>query len=142
MYQDSRRKTITAVGTLERPTAGLDAYSLVAVDWVTAWASTRGRLKPQPAVIMRRALGLLVEHLSHLDAEEDEEKRDEATQRELLALHRAAKGSGSARTLTECRARLEAAEGRKVSFIEVLHSPEARQATAAVNAAMEAGGLA
>jgi hypothetical protein len=128
---DIRRKTVQALGTLERPTAGLDCRSIVALEWTSQWASTRGRLMPQAGVILRRALSLYVDHLSRIED-------PEGTQRELEAIHRAAKGTGTARTLTEARARLEAAEGRRVAFLEVLQSPESRKLVDSIDAAVEA----
>jgi hypothetical protein len=131
MYQTTSRRTVPALGTLERPTAGLDCRSVIALEWAQHWALTRTRIKPQPGVVIRRALDLYADHLCRLPA------TDEATQQERRAIERAAKGSGSARLLTEARARLEAAEGLPVAFLDVLQSPKSRGLVAGINAAMQ-----
>jgi hypothetical protein len=111
------RRTITALSTLERPTASLDAHSSIALEWAAHHIHAHQRLKPQPAVLIRRALCLYVAHLGRL--EEPEQLKAEA-----VALDTAARGSGTAITLTEARARLEAAQGRAVPFREVRFSAQ------------------
>jgi hypothetical protein len=125
-------RTIAATCTLERTQASLDGESVVRLEWAQHFCRTRGRLRPQPAVILRRALDTYTGLLCRLGDDE------EAIRREMQALQAAARGRGSARSTTEARARLEAADGRPVAFLDVLHEPAARHLVASVNAAAEA----
>lgn len=93
------RTTITALGGLEKHTATLDARSAVALEFITHWCRRRTNLRPVPAAVIRRALVLLAEHLSGLD--------EELQAGECRAFEQAGRGSGTARTLTEARARIE-----------------------------------
>lgn len=98
------RQTITALRGIEKHTAALDARSAVALEFATFWARRHTGLRPAPAVVIRRALQLLAEHLSALP-EVDPEGRSLA--RECRAFLEAGAGHGSARSLTEARARIE-----------------------------------
>lgn len=113
-YSPTKRGSIAARNTLERPTAALDAHSLICMEWAAHHLAAREKLRPQPAVILRRALDVYVGHLQSLPG----------TRSELIALESAGRGTGSARMLTEARARLEAAEGRPMAFREVRYSPQ------------------
>jgi hypothetical protein len=84
---------------VEKHTAGLDARSIVALEWTQHWLQHHTSLKAPAAVIARRALALLADHLSNLDPR--------AVAREGHLLRDAGRGKGSAVTLTEARARLE-----------------------------------
>lgn len=90
------RATIAA--TVEKTSAHLDAQSIVALEWTLHWLLRHHGLKVAPSAVIRRALQVYADHVSNLDpseiASEGRRVRD------------AAKGSGSAITLTEARARL------------------------------------
>lgn len=109
--------------TLERPAASLDAEALIALDWAAHHIEVRHRLRPQPAVIIRRALEVYRHHLEALEASQDE----------TGPLMRAGKGNPSALALTQARARLEASQGRPLTWLETRYSPEDRAMTAAVD---------
>jgi hypothetical protein len=116
-------KTITALQGLEKHTAALDGRSLVALEFATFWARNQTRLRPVPAVVIRRALVCLADHLSSLDPER--------IAAECRAFEDAGKGSGSARSLTEARARIEVhqecpAEQPMDHWRDALHSKEER----------------
>lgn len=85
--------------TIERQAIALDARSIVALEWVQLWAQRNALLRLAPAAVVRRALVLLAEHLSRLEPE--------AIAGEGHRLREAAKGSGSAVSLVEARARFE-----------------------------------
>jgi hypothetical protein len=122
------RKTITAANTLERAHASLDSRSLVHLYWAMHWCQQRARLKPQAAVVIRRALEL---YARHLDALQDPTS-------ELVAIESAGKGSGGAVQLTEARARLERAEFKALPLRECLYSPEQLREQQETAAAIEA----
>ncbi len=84
---------------VEKHTAGLDARAVVALEWSQHWLQRHTSLKAPAAVLVRRALVLLADHLSNLDPQE--------VAREGHLLRDAGRGKGSAVTLTEARARLE-----------------------------------
>jgi hypothetical protein len=125
------RRTITATNTLERVNASLDSRSLVHLHWATHWCQQRARLKPQAAVLIRRALEL---YARYLDALQDPTS-------ELVAIESAGKGSGGAVQLTEARARLERAEFKALPLSECLYTPEQlreqRETAAAIEACLE-----
>jgi hypothetical protein len=119
----TQRKTTTALLGLEKHTAALDARSLVALDWASFWAHKHTRLRPVPAVVIRRALVCLAEHLSNVDPEH--------IAAECRAFEDAGKGSGSARSLTEARARIEVHQEAPAAqpmdhWRDALHSKEER----------------
>jgi hypothetical protein len=131
-----QRKTITALATVEKPVASLDADSLVALEWSQLWALNHAGVKPVPSVVMRRALCLLARHLSALPPD------DGLHRAEALAFQQAGKGNGSARSLTEARARMEAhleAPGRQpmASWLDALYSPKQRAEGRETAAAIE-----
>ena len=84
---------------IEKHTAGLDARSVVALEWSQHWLQRHTSLKAPAAVIVRRALVLLADHLSNIDPPE--------VAHEGHLLRDAGHGKGSAVTLTEARARME-----------------------------------
>ena len=90
---------ITASNTIERPSAHLDARSVVALEFSAFWLHKHASIKVPPAVLIRRGLVLLAEHLSHLEGSEMD--------REVHTLRDTGKGSGSALSLTQARARIE-----------------------------------
>jgi hypothetical protein len=121
--------------TVEKHTSGLDARSIVALEWTQHWLQRHTSLKAPAAVIVRRALVLLADHLSNLDARE--------VAHEGHILRDAGRGKGSAVTLTEARARLERhvetyrgkdAPGPQPMghWLDMLHSIEDRKASRAM----------
>ena len=90
---------ITASNTIERHSAPLDARSIVALEFASFLAYRHARLKVPPAVLIRRALALLADHMSNLEGPE--------LAGEMHRIREAGKGSGSALTLTQARARIE-----------------------------------
>lgn len=123
-----RPRVIIARNTLERPTASLDAHSLTCLEWAGHQIAALHGLQPQPPVLIRRALDVYVSQLRQLDPEDRGEFR---------RLEEAAKGQGGAITLTEARARLEAAGGRPVPFEEVRYSAEKLKEQRELLAALE-----
>lgn len=122
-----QRRYIVATNALERPTAALDAHALICLEWAAHYIQARERLKPQPAVVIRRALDVYTRHLQSL----------EDTHGEFWALEGAAKGTGGARMLTEARARMEAREGQPMSFAEARYTPEQLKDQRSLMAALE-----
>jgi hypothetical protein len=117
------RTTITALQGIEKLTAALDARSLVALDWASFWAHKHTRLRAVPAVVIRRALMCLADHLSTLDPER--------ITAEARAFEEAGEGSGSARSVTEARARIEVHQEAPAAqpmghWRDALHSKEER----------------
>lgn len=90
---------ISASSVVERHTAPLDARSAVALAFADFWTHRHGSIRPAPAVIIRRALQLLADHLGTLEADD--------ILHEVRAFRVAGKGEGSALTLTQARARIE-----------------------------------
>jgi hypothetical protein len=131
-----RRKTIPANLTLERPTAALDAKSIIALEWIALWAGSYGSATPSPATTIRRALQFLAQHLGQL-------VDPGHIRAELLRFEEAGKGHGTARTLTEARARIEAhleCPGAQPmdSWRDALHSQEHREESRRMLEAVEA----
>ncbi len=121
-------------GTLERASASLDARSAVALEWVTFYCARHGSVKVAPAVVIRRALELLAEHCSNLDGQE--------VAREMRAFVDAGRGEGTARSLTEARARIEdhiraPAAQPMAHWLDALQPKEDRLASAALLAKLE-----
>lgn len=125
-YAPRTRKSIAARNALERPTAALDAHSLVCLEWAAHFIQAHERLAPQPGVTIRRALAVYCQHLQKLDE----------TRGELWALERAGRGDGSARLVTEARARMEGCKGA-MSFAEARYSPEQIKEQRELMAALE-----
>lgn len=123
------RHTIAARNTQERPTASLDAESAVCLEWAAHQMAALHNLRPQPAVVIRRALSVYVHHLMHMDPDH--------TRGELMALDQAGKGTGTARTLLEARARMEACQGTPMAWAEARYSPEQRKEQQDTMAAIE-----
>ena len=90
---------IVTSNTIERPAAHLDARSVVALEFCTFWLRKHASIRVPPAVLIRRALVLLADHVSNLAGSE--------VAREVHILRDAGTGSGSAVSLTEARARIE-----------------------------------
>lgn len=90
---------IAASNTIERPAAHLDASSVVALEFCAFWLHKHTRIRAPSAVIIRRALALLADHVSNLTGDE--------VAREAHTIRDAGKGSGSALSLTQARARIE-----------------------------------
>lgn len=110
------RTTIPATNGLEKISVNLDATSLASLEWCQHWVKVRHRLTPATAVIVRRALRHYARHLDSLD--EDESRR------EYPQVNAAAQGVGTARRLTEARARIEGSPFRPMRLNEALHSPQ------------------
>lgn len=134
----NNRTTVTALGGIEKHTASLDGRSLVALEFASFWARKHTRLRPVPAVVIRRALVCLADHLSNLDPDH--------IAAECRAFGDAGKGSGSARSVTEARARIEQASEFPAlqpmgHWLDALQSKEEREhlrkVTEAVNQRME-----
>jgi hypothetical protein len=98
MYQPKTTR-VRAERGIETTKADLDARSIVALEWTQLWARRHLRINPLGPVVVRRALCLLADHLSNLDADRLAAER--------RAFSDASAGSGSARSLTEARARIE-----------------------------------
>jgi hypothetical protein len=90
---------ITTERTIEKPASNLDARSVVALEWVQHWVQRHTSLKVPAPVVIRRALVALADRLSHLPS------TDIAAEGQVF--RDAARGCGSAITLTEARARME-----------------------------------
>jgi hypothetical protein len=101
---------VTTGATIEKQSAALDTRSVVALEWSLHWLQRHAAVKVAPAVVIRRALVLLADHLSNLQPED--------IAREDHNLRDAAKGKGSAVSLTEARARME-------RHVETYRGPEA-----------------
>jgi hypothetical protein len=132
------RTTITALGGLEKHTASLDAQSAVALEYATFWAHRHTDLRPVPATVIRRALRLLAAHLSCLDTGVDSLE----VKPECRAFIDAGKGSGTARSLTEARARIEdhrEAPARQPMghWLDALHSKSERDESRRMLEALE-----
>lgn len=120
-------RRLAAVNSIEKEHASLDARSAVALAFCAFWMARHGSANPQPAVIIRRALQLLAEHLSQTDGDGIGVERQ--------AFLQAAAGSGSALTLTQARARIEAhieapARQPMADWRDALFSQQQRQDTA------------
>lgn len=130
-----RSARISASSVVERHTAPLDARSAVALAFAEFWTHRHGSIVPAPAVIIRRALQLLADHLGTLEAED--------ILHEVRAFRAAGQGEGSALTLTQARARIEDhqdAPGRQpmASWRDALDSVEDRKASRAMLDKLEA----
>ena len=130
-----RSSRISASAVVERHTAPLDARSAVALAFADFWTHQHGSIHPAPAVIIRRALQLLADHLGTLQADD--------ILHEVRAFRAAGKGQGSALTLTQARARLEdhqKAPARQPmdSWRDALDSVEDRKASRAMLEKLEA----
>jgi hypothetical protein len=90
---------LTTEATIEKPAAPLDARSVVALEWSQHWLQRHASLRVPPAVLIRRALQVLADRLSNLEPDE--------FAREGHLMRDAARGKGSAVSLTEARARME-----------------------------------
>lgn len=130
-----RPRRLAAAKSLESTMAALDAQSIVALEWAALTYARHFHVHATPAVVIRRALQLLALHLTHIEAED--------LPGEGQHLERTALGQGSARSLTEARARIETHRGTPGlqpmdSWLDALHSPEERATVEAVNAAFDA----
>jgi hypothetical protein len=98
-YASARPGRFETLGTLEKPAAHLDAKSMVALDWLRFWVNKHESREPPPSVVIRVALQVLAQHCSSIDGNE--------VSSTVRRFRDAGKGSGSATTLTEARARIE-----------------------------------
>lgn len=132
-------RRILAVSGLERPVTSLDGRSAAVLAWAAHWHRAHTGLDPQAGVLMRRALALYSHHLEALQGDR--------VRAEEVSVVECSKGSGTAVTLTEARARIEAADAarRPLRLMVAMHRPEELQQHAAMvralDGAMAARGL-
>jgi hypothetical protein len=120
-------RPIAASSHVERVSASLDGQSAVALAYCTWWARRHGSVKPAPSVIVRRALQVYADHLSRAEGF--------GIVPEVHQLAYTGRGSGSALSLTEARARIEEHERASLAqpmrhWHDALHSQAERKESA------------
>ncbi len=110
---------------METRTAALDALSVAALDYATAWVLARHGVKPQCSVVLRRALAVYVDSLDRITPDMEAA--------EMYALKAAGHGTGNAQSLAEARGRLEKAG----SFKEMRYTAEEIRQQAQLMARLE-----
>lgn len=135
----AKPRVVRALASLERPQTALCARSASQLAWAAHWHRAHTSTDPQAGVLIRRALDIYAGHLGTLEGDR--------VRAEEVALLASAKGSGSAIRLTECRARIEAADEarRPITLREALYRPDELkrhdEMSRALDAALAAQGL-
>jgi hypothetical protein len=107
-------RVVRANNSLEKVLASLDSHSAARLAWIQHWHRVNTKADPQAAVVIRRALEVYARHLNAMGE----------SLNEVPAIKAASKGSGSAVSLTEARARIEQAQLRPLDLDDCINGHE------------------